>query len=160
MYIGKLAALNRNNCEEHPRSNLAQNSNVARSQECNVSQLSEENERRVKEKLSQPFGRTENRLLGALSRLDDFQLNWLFQGHSGTLPETSQISYGTIQGTNGDDHQSDPHPKIVVFQSRTIGNSGPQEGHDIATRFHEEVTYFSPKTFSGKQKENCSSNTS
>ena len=29
----KLAALNKENCKEHPRSNLAENSNVPRSQE-------------------------------------------------------------------------------------------------------------------------------
>ena len=43
----KLAALNKENCEEHPWSNLAQNSNVPRSQEDYITQVSEENEGRV-----------------------------------------------------------------------------------------------------------------
>ena len=43
----KLAALNKENCEEHPRSNLAQNSNVPRSQEDNTTQVSEEIEGRI-----------------------------------------------------------------------------------------------------------------
>ena len=43
----KLAALNKENCEEHPRSNLAQNSNVPRSQEDYITQVSEEIEGRV-----------------------------------------------------------------------------------------------------------------
>ena len=84
----KLAALNKENCEEHPRSNGAQNSNVPRSQEDYISQVSEEIEGRVTKKLSQEFSRTENRILGALARLDDFLMNPLLQGHSGTTPKT------------------------------------------------------------------------
>ena len=51
----KLAALNRKNCEEHPRSNLAQNSNVLRSLEDYIAQVSEEVEGRVTKKLSKVF---------------------------------------------------------------------------------------------------------
>ena len=43
----KLAALNKENCEEHPRSNLAQNSTAPRSQEDYITQVSEEIEGRV-----------------------------------------------------------------------------------------------------------------
>ena len=82
----KLAALNKEKCEEHPRSNLASNSNVTRSQEDYITQDSEEIEGRVTKKLSQEFSRTENRILGALARLDDFLMNPLLQGHSGTTP--------------------------------------------------------------------------
>ena len=71
----KLAAVNKENCEEHPRSSLAQNSNVPRSQEDYITQVSEEIEGRVAKKLSQEFSRTENRILGALARLDDFLMN-------------------------------------------------------------------------------------
>ena len=71
----KLAALNKENCEEHPRSNLAPNSNVPRSQEDYITQVSEEIEGRVTKKLSQEFSRTENCILGALARLDDFLMN-------------------------------------------------------------------------------------
>ena len=59
----KLAALNKENCEEHPRSNLASNSNVPRSQEDYITQVSEEIEGRVTKKLSQEFSRTENRII-------------------------------------------------------------------------------------------------
>ena len=85
----KLAALNRENCEEHPRSNLAQNSNVPRSQEDYITQVPEEIEGKVTKNLSQEFSRTENRILGALAKLDDFLMNPLLQGRSGTTPETS-----------------------------------------------------------------------
>ena len=46
----KLAASNKENCEEHPRSNLAQNSIVPRSQEDYITQASEEIEERVTRK--------------------------------------------------------------------------------------------------------------
>ena len=101
----KLAALNKENCEEHPRSNLAQNSNVPRSQEDYITQVSEEIEGRVTKKLSQEFSRTENRILGALPRLDDFLMNPLIQGYSGSAPETSRNAFSTNQGTNEDDSQ-------------------------------------------------------
>ena len=47
----KLAALNKENYEEHPRSNLAQNSNVPRSQEDYITQVSEEIEGTVTKKI-------------------------------------------------------------------------------------------------------------
>ena len=68
----KLAALNKENYEEHPRPNLALNSNVPRSQEDYITQVSLEIEGRHTKKLSQEFSRTENRILGALARLYDF----------------------------------------------------------------------------------------
>ena len=43
----KLAALNKENCEENPRSNMAQNSGAPRSQEDYITQVSEEIEGRV-----------------------------------------------------------------------------------------------------------------
>ena len=83
----KLAALNKGICEEHPRSNLVKNSNVPRSQEDYITQVFEEIERRVTKKLSQEFSRTENRILGALARLDDFLTNPLIRNRSGDVPE-------------------------------------------------------------------------
>ena len=126
----KLAALKKKNCEEHPRSNLAQNSNVPRSQQDYITQVFGEIESGVTKKLSQEFSRTENRILGALSRLDNFLMNPVIQGHSGTAPETSQNAFVTYQETNEDDSQSDPHPEASVSQSQTTRNSGPEDGHD------------------------------
>ena len=88
----KLAALNKENCEEHPRGNVAQNSSIPRSQEEYITQVSEEIEGRVTKKLTQEFSKTENRILGALSRLDDFFMNPLansqpLRNHSGDVPE-------------------------------------------------------------------------
>ena len=123
----KLAALNKENCEEHPRSNLVHNSNVPRSQEDYITQVSEEIEGKVTKKLSQEFSRTENRILDALARLDDFLMNPLLQGHSWTSPETSRNMFSINQGTNEDDSQSNPHPEVGLL------TSGREDRHDMAT---------------------------
>ena len=126
----KLATLNKENCEEHPRSNLAQNSIVPRSKEDYITQVSEEIEGRVTKKLFQEISRTESLILGALSRLDDFLLNPLVQGHSETAPETSRNTLRTNQETNEDDSQSDPHSEASVSRSQTTQNSGPDDTYD------------------------------
>ena len=133
----KLAALKKN-CEEHPRSNLAQNSNVPRSKEDYITQVSEEVEGWVTKRLSKEFSRTENRILGALARLDNFLLNPLLQGHSGTTPEPSRNALGTSQGTNEDDSQNDPHPEAGLFHGQMTQNTGPEDGHDMVTGVQKE----------------------
>ena len=130
----KLAAPNKENCEEHPRSNLAQNSNAPRSQEDYITQVSEEIEGRVTKRLSKEFSRTENRILGALARLDDFLMNPLLQGHSGTTPEPSRNAICTSRWTNEDDSQNDPHPEAGLFHGQMTQNSGPEDGHDTYHR--------------------------
>ena len=126
----KLAPLNKEICEDQSRSNLAQNTTVPRSQEDYITQVFEEIEGRVTNKLSKEFSRTENRTLSALSRLDEFLLNPLILGHSGSAPETSRKALGTNQGTNEDDSESDPHPEASVSQSQITENSGPDDGYD------------------------------
>ena len=126
----KLAALNKENCEEHPRSYLAQNSNVPRSQEDYITQVFQEIEGRLTKKLSQEFSRTENCILGALARLDDILINPLIQGHSGTAPEMSRNAFNTSQATNEDDSQSNPHLEAGLFDNQMTQNSGVEEGHD------------------------------
>ena len=126
----KWAALNKENCEDHPRSNLAQNSSAPRSQEDYITQVSEEIEGMVTKKLSKEFSRTENRILGALARLDDFLMNPILPGHSGTTPEPSRDALNTSQGTNEDDSQNDPRPEAGLFHGQMTQNSGPEDRHD------------------------------
>ena len=137
----KLATLNKEKCEEHPRKNLAKNSNTCRSQENYITQVSEEIKGTVTKNLSQEFGRLESCILGALSRFDDLLLNPLIQGHSGNATETSRNTYGTNQGTNENDSHSDPHHGAGIFQSQTTRNSGPKEPHDnhIVKLEHTEI---------------------
>ena len=126
----KLAALNKENSEEHPRSNLAQNFNVPRSQEGYITQVLEEIEGRVTKKLPQEFNKTENCILGALAQLDVFLTNPLIQGHSGTTPETYRNVFSINQETNEDDYQSNPHPEAGLFNNQMTQNSGQEDRHD------------------------------
>ena len=143
---------------------MAQNSSAPRSQE-----VSEGIEGSVTKKLSKEFSRTENRILGALARLDDFLMNPLLPGHSGTTPEPSRHAINTSQGTNEDDSQNDPRPEAGLFHGQMTQNSEPEKRHDMVTGatkqignchkmngVHEEVTYCPPSTCSGKQKKNRS----
>ena len=84
----KLAAVTRETQEEHPRNGQSRNTSVPRTNEEYITQISEEIEGRVTKKLSQKLSRTESRILGALSKLDEFLLNQQVQMHSGTVPET------------------------------------------------------------------------
>ena len=122
----KLATFKKENCDEHPKSNLAQNSNVPRSQE---GYISEEIEGSLTKKLLKEYSTAESRILDALSCLDVFLLNPLIQGHSATASVTSRNTLSTNQGTNEDDSQSDPHPEAGVSQSQTT-NSGPDDIYD------------------------------
>ena len=126
----KLAALNKEICGEHPRSNLAQNPNAPRSQDDYITQDSELIEGRVTKTFSKEFSRTENRILGALARLHDFLMTPLLQGHSGTTPEPSRDAVSTSQGANEDDSQNDPHPEAGLFHGQMTQNSGPEDDHD------------------------------
>ena len=135
----KLAVLNKENCKEHPRSILAQNSNAPRWQEDYITQVSEEIVRRVTKRLSKGFSGTENRILGALARLDAFLMNPIIQGHAGITPEMSRNAFSTNQGTNEDGSQSDPHPEAGIFGNQTMQNSGPDDDHYMVTGVTEDL---------------------
>ena len=135
----KLAALNQENCEKHPRSNLAQNSSAPSSQEEYITQVSEEIEQKVTKRLSKEFSRTENRILGALARLDDFLMNPLLPGYSGATPEPTRSALGNNQGTNEGDSQNDPHPEAGLFHGQSTRNAGPEEDHDMVTGVNEQT---------------------
>ena len=141
----KLAALNKENCEDHPRSNLAPKSSAPRSQEDYITQFPEEIEGRVTKRLSKEFSRTENRILGALARLDDFLMNPLLPGGSGTTPEPSRNALSISQGTNEDDSQNDPHPEAGLFHGKMTQNSGPGEGHyNMKAKLPLNCNFFNP----------------
>ena len=135
----KLAVLNKENCEEHPRRNLAQKSNVPRSQGDYITQVFEEVEGRVTKKLSQEFSMTENRKLDALARLDNFLMYPLIECHSGTARETSQNAFSTNQGSNEDDSHSDPNPEAGTFANQTMRNSGQEDQRDIVHSFSHRL---------------------
>ena len=83
-------------------------------------------------------------------------MNPLNQGHSGTSPEMSRNIFSISQGTNEDESQSNPHPEAGIFNNQMTQSSGPEDGHDMVTGVHEEVTYCSPSISSRKKKKNRS----
>ena len=119
----KLAAVTREIQEKNPRNGQSRNTSVPRINEEYITQLSEEIEGRVTKKLSQEFSRTESRILGALSKLDEFLLNQQIRTHYGIVPETFRNTNAENQGTNEDDSQSDPHPEGGLYRSQTTQNS-------------------------------------
>ena len=176
----KLAAVTRETQEENPRNGQSRNTPVPRIPEEYITQVSEEIEGRITKKVSQEFNRIESRILGALSKLDEFLSNQQIQTHSKTVPETFRNTNVENQGTNEDDSQSDPHPEGGLFRSPTTQNSGPElspymvtgateqtrnspymvtevieeirNGHDMVTAVQEEIPYCSSGISSGKQK--------
>ena len=81
----------------------------------------------------------ENHRLGALAGLDDFLMNPLIQGHSGTTPETSRNIFNISQGTKEDDTQSDHHPEAGIFHNQMTQISGSEDGHDMVTGVQGEI---------------------
>ena len=135
---------------------------VPRNNEEYITQVSKQIEGRLTEKLSQEFSRTESRILGALSKLDEFLLNQQIRTHSETVPVTFRNTNVDNQGTKEDDSMSDPHPEAGLFRSQTTQNSGQEVGpymvtgaterHDMVTAVQEEIPYCSSKISSAKQK--------
>ena len=126
----KLAAVTRETQEEHPRNGQSRNTSVPSINEEYITQVSEEIEGRVTKKLSQELSRTESRILGALSKIDEFLSNQQIQTHSRTVPGTFWNTNVENQGTNKDDFQSDPHPEAGSFRGQTTQNSGPKDCRD------------------------------
>ena len=172
----KLAAVSRETPDESTRSGRTQNMLDPELTQDYISQVSEETEGRVTKKLSKEFSRTESRILGALSRLDEFLLNPQVRTCSVAVPGTSRSSNLENQGANEDRPSDDPGPE-VEFSSPHYGAetdphmvTGAQEeirycphmvtGVTSEIRQHphmtmetqKEIPYCSTSTSSGKQK--------
>ena len=115
----KLAAVSRET-PESTRSGRTQNILDPELTQDYISQVSEEIEGRVTKKLSKEFSRTESRILGALSKLDEFFLNPQVRACSVGVPGTSRSSNLENQGTNEDRPSDDPGPE-VEFSSPHYG---------------------------------------
>ena len=124
-----LAAVTTKIQEEYPRNVQSRNTSVPRINEENITQVFEEIEGRVTEKLSQEFSRTESRIFGALSKLDDFLLNSQIRTHSGTVPGTFRNINVENQDSNEDRSQDDLHREVgpSVYQPRHSNDSDPDE---------------------------------
>ena len=86
-----------------------------------ISQVSEEIEGRVTKKLSKEFSRTQSRILGALSKLDELLLSPQVRTCSVAVPRTSRNNNSENRETTGDRSSDDPCPE-VRFSSNHSGH--------------------------------------
>ena len=80
-------------------------------------------------KLCQEFSRTESRILGALSKLDESLLNPQIRTFSGTVPRTFRNTDVENQEPSGYRSQNDPHPEVElsVCRASSLTDSDPDE---------------------------------
>ena len=154
----KLAAVSREN-PESTRSGRTQNILDPELTQDYISQVSEEIEGRVTKKLSKEFSRTESRILGALSKLDEFLLNPQVRTCSVAVPGASRSSNLENQGTNEDRASGDPGPEVDPhFGAETDPHMVTGVTSEIRQHPHmtmetqEEIPYCSTSSSSGKQK--------
>ena len=80
-----------------------------------ISQVSEEIEGRVTKKLSKEFNKTESRILGALSKLDEFLLYPQVRTCSVAAHGTSRNANSEYREIHGDRSSNDPYPERGYF---------------------------------------------
>ena len=86
----KLAAVSKETPEDHPGNGQSRNTSVPRINEGYCTQVSEQIEVKVTKKLSQEISKAESRILGALSKIDEFLLKPLVRTQLGTASGTSR----------------------------------------------------------------------
>ena len=144
-----------------------------------ISQVSEEIEGRVTKRLSKEFNKTESRILGALSKLDEFLLNpqvrtcSVIQGASRSAnPENREIHgdrslndpypeggcfphhSGQLNSTEAD-MVTEPYSNLVTQNySHMVTGATEEIRHNphTMTATQEEIPHCSPTTSTGKQK--------
>ena len=141
-----------------------------------ISQVSEEIEGRVNKKLSKEFSKTESRILGALSKLDEFLLNPQVRTCSIAVQGTSRNANSEKRQTHGDRSSDDPYPEAGYFPHHSDQLNSPEtetNSHMVTENYphmvtgcpeeirhnphtltatQEKIPYCSPTTSSGKQK--------
>ena len=137
---GKLAAVSRETLEG-TRNSRAQNTLDPELTQDYISQVSEEIEGRVTKKLSKEFSRTESRILGALSKLDEFHLNPHVRTCSVAAPGTSRNNNSENRETTGDRSSDDPSPEVRYFSHHSGHLNSPEaETYPyMATAIQEEI---------------------
>ena len=91
-----------------------------------ISQVSEEIEGRVTKKLSKEFSKTDSRILGALSKLDEFLLNPQVRTCSVAVPGTSRNANSENGETHGDHSSDDPYPEVGLFPHHSGQLNSPE----------------------------------
>ena len=110
----KLAAVSRET-PEGSRSSRGQTVLDPELTQDHISQVSEEIEGKVTKKLSKEISKRESRILGALSKLDEFLLNPQVRTCSVAVQGTSGKANSENRETHGDRSSNDPYPKVGYF---------------------------------------------
>ena len=121
----KLAAVSREP-PEGSRSSRAQNVLDPELTQDYISQVSEEIEERVTKKLSKEFSKTESRILGVLSKLDEFFLNPQVRTCSMAVPGTSRNTTLENRENTGDRSSDNPYPEVGYFSHHSGQLNSPE----------------------------------
>ena len=168
----KLAAVSKET-PEGSRSSRGQNVLDPELTQDYISQVSEEIEGRVTKKVSKEFSKMESRILGSLSKLDEFLLNPQVRTRSVVVQGTSKNANSENREAHGDRSSYYPYPEAGYFphhsgllnspdaetNSRMVTKNYPHmltgdpeeichNPHTI-TATQEEIPYCSPTTTSG-----------
>ena len=121
----KLAAVLRETLESS-RSSRTQNVLDPELTQDYISQVFEEIEGRVTKKLSKEFSKTEPRILGALSKLDEFLLNPQVRTCSVAVPGISRNLNWENRETTGDRSSDNPYPGVGYFSHHSSQLNNPE----------------------------------
>ena len=123
----KLAAVSRET-PESTRNSRGQNTLDPEMAQDYISQVSEEIEGRVTKKFSKEFSRTESRILGTLSKLDEFLLNPQVRTCSVSVPGASKNNNSGKRETTGDRSSGDPCPEVGYSSHHSGHLNSPEAG--------------------------------
>ena len=129
----KLAAASRETREKTGNSESQNTFDPGMAQEY-ISQISEEIEGRITQKLSREFSRMESCILGALSKLDEFLLNPQVRTYSVAVLGTSRIDNSEKREPTGDRSLGNPCPEVmfsVCFSSNLIDSEQEETYHSF-----------------------------
>ena len=104
-----------------------------------ITQVSEGNEVRVIKKLSQEFSRTESRILGASSKLDQFLLNPQVRNCSLAVSGTSRKDNPENWEPTEDRSLDDPCPGVVLSVCHTSNQNDSRKRHVTETLLIETL---------------------
>ena len=107
-----------------------------------ISQVSEEIEGRVTKKLSKEFNKTESRILGALSKLDEFHLNPQVRTCS-VVQGASRSANSENREIHGDHSSNDPYPEGVLFSPLGTTQQPWARHGDTKLLSHLEIHFWS-----------------
>ena len=134
----KLAAVAREALEGN-RSSRAQNVLDPESARDYISQVSEEIEGRVTKKLSKEFSKTESRIVGALSKLDELLLNIQVRTCSVAVPGTSRNNNSENRETTGDRSSDDPYTEVGYFSHHSGQLNSPEAENHPHTDYNKRL---------------------